>query len=449
MNARTAAKMKHWVRNGGIVLLVVLIVAAAWFAYPLLEGEAPVCALDPDFQVMGQHKAFRVLASDRKSGLRSITVALTQGEKRHVLKTAEFPGKGVRSQTLSVDIAAKDLGLKNGEALLEIAAEDHSLRKNRCTVTRTLQVDLVPPRIQVLSEGLYLNPGGTGLVIYRVDKENARSSLRVDDRVYPDYPLQLSGQTVRICYFAVPLEVGKNGLPISVDAADDAGNTSVRSVASRVRSKTFRKDTMAVTDRFLEMKMPEFQEKYDNLRGWGLLEVFQNVNEAMREENLETIRSLCSRSAPERMWEGEFLRMKNASTMARFGDRRTYFHDGKPVGESVHNGIDLASTAHAPVEASNHGMVIYADGLGIYGNTVIIDHGQGIFSFYSHLGVMDVEAGGKVRKGDIIGRTDTTGLAGGDHLHFGIFAGRDFVNPQEWWDPHWIRDNVTRHFTGT
>jgi murein DD-endopeptidase MepM/ murein hydrolase activator NlpD len=448
MNARKAMKMKLWVRNGGIVLLVVLLVAGFWFAYPLVEGEAPSCMLTPDFQLMGQQKAFQVTASDRKSGLRNITVALTQGEKRHVLRTQEFPAKGVASHTLSVEIVAKTLGLKNGEALLEITAEDHSLRKNRCTVTRTLRVDLVPPRIQILSDQLYLNPGGTGLVIYRIDKENVRSSLRVGDQVYPDYPTQFSGQPVRICYFAVPLEVGKNGLPLVVDAADEAGNTAVRSVDSHIRAKTFRRDEMAVTERFLEMKMPEFQEKYDHLKGWDLLEVFRNVNQTMRKENFETIRSICSKSAPERMWEGEFLRMNNASSMARFGDHRTYFHEGKAIGESIHNGIDLASTAHAPVEAANHGTVVHADALGIYGNTIIIDHGQGIFSSYSHLGTMDVEVGRKVRKGETIGRTDTTGLAGGDHLHFGIFVGREFVNPQEWWDPHWIQDNVTRHFGG-
>lgn len=448
MNARKVVKMKQWVRNGGITLLVVLLIAGIWFAYPLVEGEAPSCTLSPDFQVMGQKKSFQVLASDRKSGLRKIAVSLIQGEKRHLLREEEFPGRGISSHTLSVEIAAKTLGLKDGEALLEITAEDHSLRKNRRTVTRTIRVDLVPPRIQVLSDGLYLNPGGTGLVVYGIDKEEDHSSLRVGDLVYSDYKMQLSGQPVRICYFAVPLEMGKDGLPIVVEAEDEAGNTAVRSVGSHIRAKTFRKDEMTVTNRFLETTMPEFQQRYESLKGLGLLEVFQYVNKTMRKENLEAIRVLCSRPEPERMWDGEFLRMSNASTMALFGDQRTYFHDGKPIGESIHNGIDLASTAHAPVEASNHGKVAYADFLGIYGNTIIIDHGQGIFSFYCHLGVMDVEAGRMVRKGETIGRTDTTGLAGGDHLHFGIFVGRDFVNPREWWDSHWIQDNVTRRFEG-
>ena len=113
-------------------------------------------------------------------------------------------------------------------------------------------------------------------------------------------------------------------------------------------------------------------------------------------------------------------------------------------GESIHTGVDLASTANAPVEAANHGIVAYASYLGIYGNFVILDHGLGLFTLYGHLSSIDVKNAQEVKKGDIIGRTGMSGLAGGDHLHFGILVGGQFVNPQEWWDPHWIADNVTR-----
>jgi len=200
---------------------------------------------------------------------------------------------------------------------------------------------------------------------------------------------------------------------------------------------------MVITTRFLEKKIPEFRAFDEKLGNLDLLGVFCHVNTIMREENFKTIAALCRSSEPRQLWEGPFLRMKNAANMARFGDHRTYVFEGRPIGESIHNGIDLASTAHAPVEAANHGKVVFSGFIGIYGNAILIDHGQGIFSFYSHLGMMDVQVGQSVRKGEMIGRTDTTGLAGGDHLHFGVFVGRDFVNPQEWWDPHWIRDNVT------
>ncbi|MCP4577305.1 MAG: M23 family metallopeptidase, partial [Deltaproteobacteria bacterium] len=87
---------------------------------------------------------------------------------------------------------------------------------------------------------------------------------------------------------------------------------------------------------------------------------------------------------------------------------------------------------------------IFADRLGIYGLTVVIDHGQGLASTYSHLSGINVKKGQTVTKGDVIGLTGQTGLAGGDHLHFGMMVSGLFVNPIEWWDNHWIKDNVTR-----
>jgi murein DD-endopeptidase MepM/ murein hydrolase activator NlpD len=130
--------------------------------------------------------------------------------------------------------------------------------------------------------------------------------------------------------------------------------------------------------------------------------------------------------------------------MALFGDKRKYQYQGKVVGESIHMGVDLASTTNAPVEAANNGIVAYAGYLGIYGNFVIIDHGFAFFTVYGHLNSIDVKKGQEVRKGDVMGHTGSSGLAGGDHLHFGMLVGGQFVNPQEWWDPHWIADNVTK-----
>ena len=106
-------------------------------------------------------------------------------------------------------------------------------------------------------------------------------------------------------------------------------------------------------------------------------------------------------------------------------------------------GIDLASLAHSPVPAANTGKVVFSDYLGIYGNTIIIDHGFGLFSMYSHLSELNVQPGQKVSRGDIIARTGSTGLAGGDHLHFSMLVHATFVNPVEWWDPAWIENNVS------
>ena len=104
----------------------------------------------------------------------------------------------------------------------------------------------------------------------------------------------------------------------------------------------------------------------------------------------------------------------------------------------------MASTANAPVSAANTGTVIPADYLGIYGNCVIIDHGMGLQSLYAHLSSIDVQVGDAVTAETVLGRSGTTGLAGGDHLHFAMLLHGRPVTPMEWWDPNWIEDRINR-----
>jgi len=128
--------------------------------------------------------------------------------------------------------------------------------------------------------------------------------------------------------------------------------------------------------------------------------------------------------------------------MASFAQDRTYYYNGRQVDRQVHWGVDLASLAQSPVPTANSGIVVFAGSLGIYGNAVIIDHGCGLFSMYSHLSKLEAEVKREVKKGDSLGRTGATGMAGGDHLHYAMMVQGVFVNPLEWWDDHWIRDNV-------
>ena len=80
--------------------------------------------------------------------------------------------------------------------------------------------------------------------------------------------------------------------------------------------------------------------------------------------------------------------------------------------------------------------------LGIYGNCVVIDHGFGLQTIYGHLSEFLVKKGDMVKKGQIIGKTGSTGLAGGDHLHFTMQVDGVQVNAVEWWDPHWVKDRI-------
>jgi murein DD-endopeptidase MepM/ murein hydrolase activator NlpD len=113
----------------------------------------------------------------------------------------------------------------------------------------------------------------------------------------------------------------------------------------------------------------------------------------------------------------------------------------------VHLGFDLSVTQHVAVAAANDGQVVYAADLGIYGNCVVLDHGYGLQSIYGHLSEIGVKPGDMVKKGQALGRSGSTGLAGGDHLHYSMQVDGVQVNPVEWWDDHWIHDRIRSKLT--
>src|SRR5262249_28870941 len=118
------------------------------------------------------------------------------------------------------------------------------------------------------------------------------------------------------------------------------------------------------------------------------------------------------------------------------------YYKGQPVDRQDHLGFDLATTANAPVTAANDGIVALAEFFGIYGNTIVIDHGYGLMSLYGHLSSFAVNKGDQVTRGQTIAQSGATGLAGGDHLHFSMLLQSVQVDAREWWDPHWIEDRL-------
>jgi murein DD-endopeptidase MepM/ murein hydrolase activator NlpD len=189
--------------------------------------------------------------------------------------------------------------------------------------------------------------------------------------------------------------------------------------------------------------MPEFNIDVAPGSETPMVDKFLKVNRELRNSNGKQLLEIVSETDKKLYWKGAFLRLPHSARKANFADHRNYKYKDHVIDQQVHLGIDLASVAHSPVPSSNSGKVVFTGHLGIYGKTVVIDHGFGVFSTYSHLSAFSVKQGQVVSKGDTIGRTGSTGLAGGDHLHFGIMVHNTFVNPVEWWDATWIKNNIS------
>ncbi len=423
--------------------VAVLVAAGWWLSTTLLEWEKPVITLVQNTDAIGLQKVLDIKVTDPKSGVRHLEAAVYQDNQKHPFLSQNFP-VAEKEKTIRAEINAADLKLHDGDAVLEITAIDDSLLKNTNTLSIKTRVDLMSPQITLLSEAHNINPGGTCLAVYKLSKDVVSTGTQVGSDVFAAYPVTIGGKPCYVSYFPIPSDVQRS-TRMSIFAEDKGGNKALSTIPFYIRNvKPFRSDSVNLGDNFLEQKMPEFQQHEAKLRGKTPLETFTYVNETMRNENFVKIQEICKRSEPKQLWEGIFLRMKNGAPMALFGDKRTYVYQKNPIGNSTHMGVDLASTQNAPIEAANNGIIVFTGYLGIYGNTVVIDHGLGIFTHYSHMNSIKVKPGQKVARGEVIGNTGMSGFAGGDHLHYGMMIGSRFVNPIEWWDPHWIKDNVDK-----
>ncbi len=443
-------------RVGYLFISVVLCALAGlliWWGINGLEGESPAFSLERPIESIGTSFTLNGVASDQKSGVKRIWIAFLQQKKEVVLLDQTLPSKGllmggaIRKQPVSLEIKAHQLGFKDGEAVLRTAVWDYSYRGwgsgNRSYAEYKLLIDTRPPNIELISRTHNLNQGGAGLAIYRVSEPIATTGLNVGNRFFPGSKGCFADSSVFVAFFALPYDKGPD-TQLHVTATDRAGNTSRTGFAYHINAKAFKKDTIRLSDAFLKRKMPEFEEALgQDGRRASLIEKFLAVNRDLRIASLKTIQDACKESDAKWHWTGPFLRLPASARRAGFADHRSYLYEGRVIDDQVHLGIDLASTGYSAVPAANSGRVAFAEDLGIYGKTVIIDHGFNLFSMYSHLSRIQVARNKSVSKGDIIGATGSTGLAGGDHLHFGMLIHHTFVNPIEWWDKNWIRHNIT------
>jgi murein DD-endopeptidase MepM/ murein hydrolase activator NlpD len=146
---------------------------------------------------------------------------------------------------------------------------------------------------------------------------------------------------------------------------------------------------------------------------------------AKAQEDSKHLRELYATITPEKLWNGKFrIPLDGVSTGGNFGKRRIL--NGTP--SSPHTGVDFPSPTGTPVHAAQRGRVVLAENLYFSGNTVLIDHGLGIYTLYGHFSETDVKAGDEVEAGAIIGKVGATGRVTGPHLHWGLTIDRARVN---------------------
>jgi murein DD-endopeptidase MepM/ murein hydrolase activator NlpD len=439
-----------------VVLLALFLIGSLVVSWKRWEGQPPSARFDRDFKALGRSPSLFLAVEDVGTGLRSVSVTLRQKDQSIPLVEQEYPGPSSLTvwKTGVQKSASFDLGklikekyeIREGPASLYITASDYALRNffrgNQKRLQRDFVFDIYPPRLEVLSGQHYINQGGSDCVVYRVSADAEISGVQAGPHFFPGFSAGIPDPNTKFSLFAFAYNIPADS-PLKIVARDAAGNEASAGFWYKLFPKKFRSSKMKIEDSFLQKVVPDIISHSPEIKDEGeLVKTFVEINSKLRELNHATIAQLCTKSTPHFLWEGAFLQLSNSKVESLFADHRTYYYQGKKIDQQDHVGFDLSVVQQYPIEASNDGMVVYADYFGIYGNCVMIDHGCGLLSLYGHLSSINVKVGQHVKKKEVLGRSGATGLAGGDHLHFGLFLQGVPVNPTEWWDGKWIKDHV-------
>jgi len=418
------------------LLIIVGLVAAGVFYFR--DTKPPELTLTPGSGSIAKKSKLLLSLNDEGTGIKTVQVFAIQGVNRLPLLQRDFPPQ---TKVVDLELELSVLKLKEGGVQLEINTTDQSVyhlgKGNSSQQLFSFTYDTRAPIISIRSKAHNFTKGGSGLVTFSLNEDVDKVGVQFGSYFFPAY-LQDAGYYA--CLIAYPYNVKESEFVPRIVAQDLAGNERQMGIYYRAKNKKFRYRKINISDRFLAQKIPEFEALAPDET--DPVNIFLFVNREERQQNRDKIAEFSQQTSATPLWEGAFLRQPNAASLAQFADHRTYYYKGKEIDKQVHLGQDLASVAQAGIIAENSGEVVWAEYLGIYGLCVIIDHGLGLQSLYAHMSQLEVQPGDVVTRGQVIGRSGATGMAGGDHLHLGVFVAGVPVQPIEWWDAHWLRDNI-------
>ena len=427
----------------GFICVLFIIAIIGLFAF----SATPVVTLPASLSAVGQATPVTVRISD-PHGLRRVVAWIEQDGIRFKLADVEHPRhrfhwhNDVAEHALNFTAGSKTTPqLKDGGARVIVEATSNDFRAKTVEAARDVTVVLQPVTVSVDSDQHYLYVGMADLVTYNTTGHATASGVRVGDENFRGWPLP-GGKPGEFSLFAFAWNMPPNTMPIvyAVGPSGDEAHGAISVVFPKREQPRYRVRDIQIDDKFMQKVLTEL----DPNGSGDPVERFVRVNSEMRKANNQTLADLKDKTEAKFLWSQPFQQQPNTKVEANFADVRNYIYHAKKIDQQTHLGYDLSSTAHVGVQASNDGRVVYAAPLGIYGNCVVLDHGYGLQTIYGHMSEIDVRDGDMVKRGQVMGKSGMTGMAGGDHIHFSMQLDGVQIDPKEWWDAHWIKDHITR-----
>jgi hypothetical protein len=324
----------------------------------------------------------------------SIQVSLTPADKASVV-IASLDELEIPSRTpLVIDTST----LPDGPHTVTVVAEDRSRRRNRAQAAITFLSDNTPPSLSWEIQPTTVTQGSAAILRLRSNEPTAVEALADNNPV----PLTLgNGYAWAFLSFSPSATLGERTLNLS--GRDEAGNEMRATAHVEVKPGAFPSEDLEVPAALARLLAPEFRADEDAM----LARIYAQTSEPAR-------------------WSGRFRVPADGPIITEFATERAYNH-GPSVGN--HAGVDIAAPMGSPVQATQNGIVKLIDELSLRGNTLVLDHGHGVYSLYAHLQEILVSPGEQVEAGQRIARVGTTGLSTGPHLHWEIWVGGANVDP--------------------
>lgn len=382
------------------------------------------------------------------AGIKNYKIFMNENGNKTLIasETLSTPQK---RKTIKIEPPRTGMFLKKGELSYEIEVTDTSkwnmLEGNSARASAKVYIDKKAPQVEIVSSSYKINKGGSALVVFYANDANLKS-LRIENngRELAPFPFYKPGYYAALVAWSVKDEQFK----ARIRADDYAGNSVARNVNFFLKDKRYRESTITLKDSFIEGKIKELTaEVGGDMEAFAKQQdMFVFINEKIRGDNEKRIYEAGANLDFTKDAQGfaitPFYPLANSAAVASFGDHRIYRYGGNVISESYHMGLDLASVKNAKVQTSTPGEVIFSDFNGIYGNSVILHHGLGLSTLYSHCSEVYAHKGEFINAGDVVAKTGATGLALGDHLHFGVLVQGAAVRPEEWMDKQWIKLNI-------
>lgn len=448
--------MRRKKSGSSLLFLIVFIATIAGVIYiynsKAFERELPNVTVENEI-FWNLKEAIKIDIKD-SSGISNYKVIMKNNNEKRILDQKTFEEPALNTH-LELEIKYPKVGgyLKTAQASLYIEVTDASLWNfftgNEVLIKRNITIDQRRPLVSVVDHSYGISKGGSALVIFQAKDEHL-DELYIETNTgkrFKPQPFFKEGYYISL----VAWPVAQEHFNATVVAVDKAGNTARDSVQFEKRRRHYRPSTIKISNRFLEGKISELSYEFDATRDvQSPIERFKIINEHVRIENekrIHNITSIVPNTTISSFRITPFYPLKNAAAVASFGTKRYYKYKGKRVSTSYHLGIDYASVKMADIKTQNPGEVVFAEPNGIYGNLPIIHHGMGLYTLYGHCSSLQVSEGDHVKQNETIASTGKSGLALGDHLHFGVLVQGVEVRPEEWMDRGWIAKNVTRIIT--